>query len=109
MIERTDDFDLETWVQSVGINISGSFTSPRQRERSHGTKVSLTSTGAIVHKSEKAIDPPENKGISEGAHVRNIHASTWSASDVLCGDDSSVFRKGTYYSSGSSDGAARGF
>ena len=108
-MEGTDDFDLEAWVQSEGINTSGSFSLPRKCERSPGTKVSLTGTGAVIQKFKNAVHPPEIDGISEGGHGENIHASAWNVSAVLCGDASSGFQKGIYYGSGSSDGAARGF
>ena len=109
MIESTGDFHLETWVQSFGINTSGSFSSPRKCERFHGTKVSLTGTGAIVQKFQKANHPPENSGISEGGHGENTHASAWKVSAVLCGGDYSCFQKCIYYGSGSSDDSALGF
>ena len=50
MMEGTRDFDLDTWVQSVGISTSGSFSSPRKYEQLHGANVSLIGTGAIVNK-----------------------------------------------------------
>ena len=65
VMEGTGDFDLETWVQRVGINTSGSLSFPRQFERSFGTKVPSTGTSAIVQKFKKAAHPPENNGISE--------------------------------------------
>ena len=85
MMEGTDDFDVETWVQSVGTDTSGSFSSPRKCERSHGAKVSSTGTGAIVQKFKRATPPPESNGISEGGHGENIPASAWKISAVLCG------------------------
>ena len=94
-MEGTSDFDLESWEQSVGINTSGSFSSPRQCERSLGTKVSLTGTGAIGQKFKKATHTPENDEISEGGHGKNVHASTWNFSAVICGDESSGFQKGS--------------
>ena len=109
MMDDTGDFDLEKWVQRVGINTSESFSSPRECERSHGIKVSLTGTGSIVQKFKDASNTPEVNGISEGGHGKNTHASARNVSAVLCGDDSSGFQMGTYYGSGSSDGAPRGF
>ena len=108
-MERADDFDLETWMLSVGINTSGSFSFPRQCERSHETKVSLTGTGAIVQKLQKATHTTENNGISEGGHGENTHASAKNVSAILCGYDSSGVQKGLYYGSGSCNGVARGF
>ena len=75
MMEGADDFDLETWVQSVGINTCGSFSSPRKCKRSHGTKISLTGTRAIMHKITNTTHSPENNGISEGVEGENTHAS----------------------------------
>ena len=108
-MERADEFELETWVLSVGINTSGSFSSRRQCERSNGIKVSLTGAGTVVQKFPKATHTPENSGISEGGHGENPHPSAWNVSDVLCRDDYSGFQKGLYYGSGPCDGTARGF
>ena len=62
-------------MQSVVIYTSGSFSLPRKCERSHGTKVSLTGTCAVIQKFKKAAHSPEIDRISEGGHGENIHAS----------------------------------
>ena len=77
MMEGTGDLDLDTCVQSIGIDTSGSFSSPPQCERSHGSKVSLAGTGAIVQKSKQVTHIPENNGISEGEDAANTDASSW--------------------------------
>ena len=92
MMDDTGDFDLEKWVQSVGINTSGSFSSPRQCERSYGTIVSLTGTNAIVRKFKKVTHPSKHNWISDGEHVENTDASSWNVSAVFCGDGSSGFQ-----------------
>ena len=69
----------------------------------------MTGIGAIEQEFKEAPHPPENNGMPEGGHGKNTHASAWKVSAVICGDDSSGFQKGIYYSSRSSDSAARGF
>ena len=97
MMEGIGYFDLYKWAQSVGINMFGSLSLPRECERSHGTEVSLTGTGAIIQKIKKATHPPKNNEMSVGGHVESTHASSRKFSAVLCEDDSSGFQKGLYW------------
>ena len=87
-------------MQSLAIDKSGSFSSPRQFERSPGAKVASTVTGTIVQKLEKVIHSPENNEISEGGYEANIHASTWNVSDVLSGSDFLAFKRASIMGQG---------
>ncbi len=98
-MDGISDFDLESLVNSIGIDAGGGFSKPRaQHKRQNDSK--------LIHVNEKSVDcTAVQSSVSTGGRA----PSTGKFEAILCGRSSSGLEYGVFHGSWSIDGSIRSF
>ena len=114
MSTADNEFDLESFVNALGLNTRGSFNGNCEHcSNSSVDNPSLKIASQID--SDKHLGQAQTKIISSRYNEkspfveRSSNGVDWNIAAVICGYDSSGFSDGAFCGSGSLDGASRGF
>ena len=109
-----NEFDLESFVNALGLNIRGSFNGNFEHRSKSSVDIPSLKIASQID-GDKHLGQAQTKIISSRYNEkspfveRSSNGVDWNVPAVICGDDSSGFSDEAFYGSGSVDGASHGF